>query len=29
METLTSILQGIHKDWWMVLVHLDDAYLHV
>ncbi len=29
METLTSILQGLHKGWWMVSLDLKDAYLHV
>ena len=29
IETLTSILQGLHKCWWMVLLDLNNAYLHV
>ncbi len=29
METLTSILQGLHQGWWMVSLDLKDAYLHV
>ena len=29
METVTSILQGLHKGWWMVSLDLKDAYLHV
>ncbi len=29
METLTSILQGLHKGWWMWSLDLKDAYLHV
>ncbi len=29
METLTSILQGLHKVWWLVSLDLQDAYLHV
>ena len=29
METLISILQGLHKGWWMVLLDLKHAYLHV
>ncbi len=29
METLTSVLQSFHKSWWMVLLDLSDAYLHV
>ncbi len=29
METLTSILQGLHKGWWMLSLELKDAYLHV
>ncbi len=27
--TVTSILQGLHKGWWMVSLDLKDAYLHV
>ncbi len=29
METLTSILLGIHQGWWMVSLDLKDAYLYV
>ena len=29
METLTSILQGLHKGWWMVSLDFKDANLHV
>ncbi len=29
METLTFILQGLHKGWWMVSLDLKDTYLHV
>ncbi len=29
METLTSILRGLYKGWWMVLLDLKDAYLYV
>ena len=29
METLTSVLQGLHKGWWVVSLDLKDAYLHV
>ena len=29
METLSSIIQGLHLGWWIVLLDLKDAYLHV
>ncbi len=29
VETLTSILQGLHKGWWMVSLDFKDANLHV
>ena len=29
METLNSIIQGFNQGWWMVLLDLKDAYLHV
>ncbi len=29
METLTYILHGLHKGWWMVSLDLKEAYLHV
>ncbi len=29
METLSSIIQGLHPGWWMVSLDLKDAYLHV
>ncbi len=29
MQPLTSILQGLHTDWWMVSLDLKDAYLYV
>ena len=29
MKTLKSIIQGLHPGWWIVLLDLKDAYLHV
>ncbi len=29
METLSSIIQGLHQGWWMALLDLKYAYLHV
>ncbi len=29
METVSSVIHGLHLGWWMVLLDLKDAYLHV
>ncbi len=29
MDTLNSIIQGLHEGWWMVSLDLKDAYLDV